>query len=237
MRLQRYLAMCGVASRRACEGIIADGRVSVNGRISRAMGQEVDENNDVVLLDGKPVRPESRMRYILLNKPQGVVCTLSDPEGRTNVRELIPDIEERIYPVGRLDYDTEGLLLLTNDGALMQKMTHPTHGVEKVYVAEVAGGLTEAHCRKIAAGIDLDDGYHTAPCKVQIIARENGRAMARVTITEGHNRIVRRMFAAVGCQVAHLKREKMGPLMLGHLKPGQWRHLSPSELEALEREM
>jgi len=142
MRLQKYMAECGVASRRKCEEIIAQGRVSVNGSVVSEMGVQV-EDGDEVLVDGKPVKPEKRRQYILLNKPQGVVTTLSDPQGRKTVRDLITDIPERIYPVGRLDYETEGLLILTNDGELMQGITHPSREVEKLYVARVRGQLTE----------------------------------------------------------------------------------------------
>ena len=221
MRLQKYMAECGVASRRKCEEIIAQGRVSVNGSIVSEMGVQV-EDGDEVLVDGKPVKPDKRRQYILLNKPQGVVATLSDPQGRKTVRDLITDIPERIYPVGRLDYETEGLLILTNDGELMQGITHPSREVEKLYVARVRGQLTEP-----------------APAHVELLPDDpkfEGQTNLTITVHEGHNRLVRRMFQAVGAQVTYLRRERIGNLSLGsHLKPGQWRHLSEGEVEYLKQ--
>ena len=162
MRLQKYMADCGVASRRKCEEYIAAGRVTVNGSVVTEMGVQVEETDDV-WFDGKPIAPEKRRQYIMLNKPQGVVTTLSDPQGRKTVRDLITDIPERIYPVGRLDYDTEGLLLLTNDGELMQNITHPSKEVEKLYVVRVRGVLTEQALGRLESGVTLDDGHRTAP--------------------------------------------------------------------------
>lgn len=238
MRLQKYMAECGVASRRKCEEIIAQGRVSVNGSIVSEMGVQV-EDDDEVLVDGKPVKPEKRRQYILLNKPQGVVTTLSDPQGRKTVRDLITDIPERIYPVGRLDYETEGLLILTNDGELMQGITHPSREVEKLYVARVRGQLTEQALGRLECGLTLDDGHRTAPAHVELLPDDpkfEGQTNLTITVHEGHNRLVRRMFQAVGAQVTYLRRERIGNLSLGsHLKPGQWRHLSEGEVEYLKQ--
>ena len=172
----------------------------------------------------------------MLNKPQGVVTTLSDPQGRKTVRDLITDIPERIYPVGRLDYDTEGLLLLTNDGELMQNITHPSKEVEKLYVVRVRGQLTEQALGRLESGVTLDDGHRTAPAKVTLLPDDPahmGQKNLTIAVHEGHNRLVRRMFQAVGTQVVYLRRERIGSLSLGHLKVGTWRHLSEKEVEYL----
>ena len=235
MRLQKYMAECGVASRRKCEEYIAAGRVEVNGMVVTEMGVQVEET-DEVLFDGKPIQPERRQQYIMLNKPQGVVTTLSDPQGRKTVRDLITDIPERIYPVGRLDYDTEGLLLLTNDGELMQNITHPSKEVEKLYVVRVRGQLTEQALGRLESGVTLDDGHRTAPAKVTLLPDDPahmGQKNLTIAVHEGHNRLVRRMFQAVGTQVVYLRRERIGTLSLGHLKVGTWRHLSEKEVEYL----
>ena len=194
MRLQKYMAECGVASRRKCEEIIAAGRVTVNGKVVDVMGAQVEEG-DAVCVDGAPIRAEQRRQYILLNKPQGVVTTLSDPQGRRTVRDLIDGIPERIYPVGRLDYDTEGLLLLTN--------THPRGEVEKLYFARVHGELTEQALGRLENGLTLDDGHRTARAKVTLLPEDPaypGLVNLRIAVHEGHNRLVRRMFEAVGAR-------------------------------------
>ena len=238
MRLQKYMAECGVASRRKCEEIILQGRVQVNGETISGMGAQVEEG-DEVRLDGVLLQPEKRMQYLLLNKPQGVVTTLSDPQGRKTVRDLITGIPERIYPVGRLDYETEGLLLLTNDGALMQAITHPSHEVEKVYFARVRGKLSEQALGRLECGVTLDDGHHTAPARVELLADDPafvGQTLLNITVHEGHNRLVRRMFEAVGTTVTYLRRERVGNLTLGAgLRPGQWRHLTAGEVEYLKK--
>ena len=237
MRLQKYMADCGVASRRKCEEYIAAGRVTVNGSVVTEMGVQVEETDDV-WFDGKPIAPEKRRQHIMLNKPQGVMTTLSDPQGRKTVRDLITDIPERIYPVGRLDYDTEGLLLLTNDGELMQNITHPSKEVEKLYVVRVRGVLTEQALGRLESGVTLDDGHRTAPAKVTLLPDDPahmGQKNLTIAVHEGHNRLVRRMFQAVGTQVVYLRRERIGTLNLGHLKVGTWRHLSEKEVEYLRQ--
>ena len=234
MRLQKYMAECGVASRRKCEEIIAAGRVTVNGKVVDVMGAQVEEG-DAVCVDGTPIRAEQRRQYILLNKPQGVVTTLSDPQGRKTVRDLIDGIPERIYPVGRLDYDTEGLLLL-NDGALMQAITHPRGEVEKLYFARVHGELTEQALGRLENGLTLDDGHRTARAKVTLLPEDPaypGLTNLTIAVHEGHNRLVRRMFEAVGARVVFLRRERIGQLTLGHLKTGAWRHLTDAEVAYL----
>ena len=230
MRLQKYLAMCGVASRRGAEDLIARGRVRVDGKTVDTMGFQVEEGASVEV-DGKPVRPASRKRYIMLYKPQGVITSASDPEGRATVLDIVK-AEERIFPVGRLDYDTEGLLLLTNDGEMAQRLTHPSHGVDKLYVATVRGEVSRDAVAALERGVELDDGHVTAPAQVKVISR-GATSQLSIVVHEGHNRLIRRMCEAVGHPVLSLKREGFGPLRLGHLKTGQWRNLSPAELAAL----
>ena len=236
MRLQKYLAECGVASRRGAEELIRQGRVTLNGVLVAQMGVQV-EDGDTVAVDDKPVgRPEQK-QYIMLYKPQGVVCTLSDPEGRRTVRDLMPEVRERVYPAGRLDYDTEGLLLLTNDGEMSFGLTHPSREVEKVYFLRTRGHLTPQALGRLENGVTLDDGHRTAPARVELLADDpafQGQQRLRLHVHEGHNRLVRRMVQAVGGDVVFLRREKIGNLGLGNLKPGQWRHLSAGEVRYLK---
>lgn len=235
MRLQKYMAECGVASRRKCEEIIAAGRVTVNGKVVDVMGAQV-EAGDEVCVDGAPIRAEQRRQYILLNKPQGVVTTLSDPQGRRTVRDLIDGIPERIYPVGRLDYDTEGLLLLTNDGALAQRLTHPSCEVDKVYLARVTGNPSNEAIDRLRRGVYMEgDERRTYPADVRVVRDESLFSDILVTIHEGRNRQVRRMFDAVGHKVLLLRRVRFGPLELGSLRRGEWRELTAQEVELLHR--
>lgn len=236
MRLQKFLAERGVASRRGAEELIAQGRVSVGGMVVTQMGVQVDLD-DLVEVDGKPVAQVEEKRYILLYKPLGVVSTLSDPEGRKTVRELLPQIRERIYPVGRLDYDTEGLLLLTNDGELSNGLTHPSRQVDKTYYLRVRGQLTPQALGRLENGVTLDDGHRTASARVELLESDpgfTGQQILRIHVHEGHNRLVRRMVQAVGGEVIFLRRERIGLLGLGGLRPGQWRHLTPGEIKYLK---
>ncbi len=234
MRLQKYLADAGVASRRGAEKIISEGRVSVNGEIIREMGVQVDENYDVVELDGERIKNAEKKYYIMLNKPVGFVTTVSDDKGRPTVMELVSDISARIYPVGRLDYDTEGLLLLTNDGDLTYKITHPKHDIEKTYVAEVTGNVTKDTIINLRRGVVID-GYKTSPATVEVIGATQFGTKVEITIHEGRNRQVRRMFEELGCVVKKLKRIKEAGLNLGHLPSGKWRKLSESEVNMLKK--
>ena len=234
MRLQKYMAECGVASRRKCEEIIAAGRVTVNGAVVDVMGAQVEEG-DAVCVDGAPIRAERRKQYILLNKPQGVVTTLSDPQGRKTVRDLIEGIPERIYPVGRLDYDTEGLLLLTNEGGLAHDLLSPRHHVDKVYYARVAGRLTEEDCRAFAQGITLEDGLACMPAGLEILSAGQ-ESEAHVTLREGKFHQVKRMLASRGKPVTYLERVRMGNLTLDESLPrGKYRFLTPEEVECLRK--
>ena len=232
MRLQKYLAQCGVAARRKCEEMIAAGRVSVNGKIIAEMGTQVTDT-DVVWVDGKPVTPEPEKRYILYHKPIGEVTTVSDPRGRATVLDRFQDFPVRLYPVGRLDFDSEGLLLLTNDGDLAQSLLHPSREVDKVYLARVNGDVTVEDIREIRQGVLLD-GRRTSKAEVRVIRRTNLETVLLVSIHEGRNRQVRRMFEAVGRTVLMLRRVQFGPLQLGGLKRGEWRELTEEEVRLLK---
>jgi len=226
-RLQKVLARRGYGSRRAAEELIAAGRVRVNGAVVR-LGHRVDPDRDLVEVDGHVVSVKPGLVHYLLNKPAGVVTTASDPQGRPTVVELVPD-EPRVFPVGRLDAATEGLLLLTNDGDLAHRLTHPSFGVEKEYLAQVARPLPAGVLRRLREGVELEDGM-TAPA--QVSQPEPG--LVRLTIHEGRNRQVRRMLEALGHPVDRLVRVRIGPVSDRRLRPGEWRALTPDERRALE---
>ena len=234
MRLQKYMAMCGVAARRKCEEIIAAGRVAVNGETITQMGTQVEEG-DVVTLDGRIITPEEEKRYILYHKPAGEVTTVSDDKGRETVMDRFADFPVRLYPVGRLDYDSEGLLLMTNDGALAQAMLHPRGEVDKVYQVTVSGTLERSPERLSA--IRMLDGERIRPAKVEILRRWPGQALLEITIHEGKNRQIRRMCRQVGLNVLRLQRVREHTLSLGHLKPGKWRYLTEAEIRTLKRSL
>ncbi len=227
-RLQKVLAQRGIGSRRSCEALIAAGRVKVNGEVA-ALGRRVDPDTDRVTVDGVPVSVAPGLVYYLLNKPAGVVSTAADTHGRRAVMALVPP-EPRVYPVGRLDADSEGLLLLTNDGDLTYRLTHPAFGVEKEYLVVVDGTPRPGVIRWLREGVELEDG-RTGAARVAMVG-PNG---LRITIHEGRNRQVRRMCAAVGHPVRRLVRTRIGPLRVANLGPGEWRELSPAEVRALER--
>ena len=238
VRLQKVLSAAGVASRRAAEQLIADGRVTVNGRTVRRPGTRADPVRDDVRVDGRRIAREVRSRYVLLYKPRGYVTTRSDPRRRKTVLDLVPDVPEYVYPVGRLDYDSEGLLLLTNDGALAAVLTHPRHGIARVYEATVRGVPSGARLRRLATGVEID-GRPTAPADVRMLhGGASGRtdeARVRIVIREGRNRQVRRMFDAIGHPVRRLRRTRLGPISLRGLRPGAARDLTPAEVAALRR--
>jgi 23S rRNA pseudouridine2605 synthase len=229
-RLQKVLARAGLGSRRACEELIADGRVTVNGEVA-VLGRRVEPEADTVALDGVPVGTRAGLVYYLLNKPARVVTTADDPEGRRTVLDLVPP-EPRVFPVGRLDWDTEGLLLLTNDGDLTHRLTHPSFGVEKEYLAEVAGVPSRGALRRLREGVKLDDG-RTAPAAVQLVQEHGENAALTIVVHEGRNRQVRRMCDAIGHPVRRLVRTRIGPLADRKLAPGSWRELRPDEVRAL----
>ena len=235
MRLQKYMAMCGVAARRKCEEMIAAGRVTVNGRVITEMGTQVEEQ-DEVLVDGVRITPEEEKRYVLYHKPAGEVTTVSDEKGRETVMDRFRDFPVRLYPVGRLDYDSEGLLLLTNDGALAQRLTHPSCEVDKVYLARVTGNPSNEAIDRLRRGVYMEgDERRTYPADVRVMRDESLFSDILVTIHEGRNRQVRRMFDAVGHKVLLLRRVRFGPLELGNLRRGEWRELTAQEVEQLHR--
>jgi 23S rRNA pseudouridine2605 synthase len=229
-RVQKVLARAGLGSRRACEELIVAGRVAVDGR-TVVLGDRIDVATQRLELDGVPVVTRTDLVYYLLNKPARVVTTARDPEGRRTVVELVP-AEPRVFPVGRLDFDTEGLLVLTNDGELTQLLSHPRHGVEKAYVAEVDGVPSRGALRSLREGIELDDGV-TAPAGARVLARHGDGAALEIVIHEGRNRQVRRMCDAVGLPVRRLIRTRIGPVRDAHLAPGDWRLLRAREVRAL----
>ncbi len=227
-RLQKVLARAGVASRRVIEDYIAEGRITVNGEVA-VLGRRIEPDRDSVAIDGKVVSLQSDAVYYLLHKPAGVVTTASDPEGRPTVLQLVPDTV-RVFPVGRLDFETEGLLLLTNDGSLTHRLTHPSFGVDKEYLAHVEGEPGRAALRTLREGVPLDDGI-TAPAHVSAVAPD----LLKIVIHEGKNRQVRRMCEAVGHPVKRLVRTRIGPLADRRLDPGEWRALTRAELLELDR--
>jgi 23S rRNA pseudouridine2605 synthase len=229
-RLQKVLARAGFGSRRAAEELIAGGRVTVDGAVAR-LGQRIDPERAHVEVDGVPVPVRDDVVYYLLNKPRSVVTTARDPEGRTTAVDLVPT-EPRVFPVGRLDYDTEGLLVLTNDGELAQLVTHPRHGIEKTYLAEVTGVPTRATVRLLREGVTLDDGP-TAPARVRLVQQQGDNAALEIVLHEGRNRIVRRMCESVGHPVRRLVRTRVGPITDRRLAPGAWRALRSREVRAL----
>src|SRR5262245_59318000 len=231
VRLQKVLSQAGVASRRAAEKLIADGRVSVNGKTILTMGVKVDHGKDEIRVDGRRIKGVSQPRYILLYKPAGYVTTRSDPQRRRTVMDLLLGVREYVYPVGRLDYDTEGVLLLTNDGDLAARLTHPRHGVARTYEARVAGMPDREAIERLRKGIPLD-GHRTLPADVILLneGRRDADGVLRLTIREGRNRQVRRMCEAVGHPVQVLRRTRFGSLSDRRLKPRQWRELTDDEV-------
>jgi 23S rRNA pseudouridine2605 synthase len=231
-RLQRALARAGFGSRRSCEELISAGRVKVNGRLA-TLGDKVDPTRDVVVLNGATVNLDPNVRYLALHKPVGVVTTMRDPHGRRDIREFVPD-EPRVFPVGRLDLDSEGLLLLTNDGDLAEALTHPRYGVEKEYLVEVQGTPTPKHLGALRRGVELDDGPARA-ASVRIVDARGERGQLALVMTEGRKREVRRLLAAVDLPVARLVRVRIGPISLGRLKAGAVRDLTADEVLLLAK--
>jgi 23S rRNA pseudouridine2605 synthase len=235
IRLQKVLAAAGLGSRRACEELIAAGRVQVNGRAAQ-LGARVDLERDVVALDGAPVPTASGLAYVAINKPRGMLSTMSDERGRPCVGDLVADLTARLHHVGRLDADSEGLLLLTNDGALSHRLMHPSYGVTKTYLAEVEGVVPRAVTRDLRAGIELDDGPVTVD-EVTVVDSTAKRSVLEISLHEGRHHVVRRLLEQVGYPVTRLVRIAVGPIRLGDLKPGRRRHLQHSEVKALYRDV
>ncbi|MBQ0018310.1 MAG: rRNA pseudouridine synthase [Clostridiales bacterium] len=232
MRINKYIAAAGVTSRRKADEMITEGKVKVNGVVLTNLGYHVEEG-DVVEVNGIRIEPEEKMVYYLLNKPTGYVTSTYDKEGRPTVVELVPD-NIRVFPVGRLDYNTSGLLILTNDGELSNKLMHPSHEFDKKYLARVSGIVSRAEAAKLAAGVDIG-GFVTSPAEVELIRHDKNSTIAMITIHEGKNRQVRRMFKAIGHPVTELTRVGLGKLEIGKLAVGQCRKLGPAEVEYLKR--
>lgn len=232
IRLQKVLAAAGVGSRRGCEELIGAGRVEVDGEIVRRFGARVDPERQIIRVDGKRIPASETLVYLALNKPPGVVSTMSDDRGRRTIADLVGDRSERLFHVGRLDYDTEGLILLTNDGELAHRLAHPRYGVLKTYLAEVPGPLPRDLGRRLTTGVELDDGTVVAD-RFRVVDQAGSRALVELTLHEGRKHVVRRMLGAVGHPVSRLVRTQVGPVSLGSLRPAATRRLTTAEIGEL----
>lgn len=233
VRIQKIIADSGLCSRRKAEELIRRGAVKVNGRVC-SIGDKADPYTDIILVDGMPVTAQKvQKRYIMLNKPRGYVTSMADEMGRKTAASLLTDVYERVYPVGRLDRNSEGLLLFTNDGEFANDIMHPSRHVSKTYRVTIDGSVSEEQLALLSAGVELDDGVRTLPCTVETLSEEPGRTVLRFVIKEGRNRQIRRMCDAVGLKVGRLRRTAIGGVKLGMLKPGEYRDLTRDELRAL----
>lgn len=233
VRLQKFMADCGIASRRKCEEIISAGKVKVNGHPAK-VGDKVNPKKDLVAVYGKKINKTAEMRYIMLNKPRGYVTTVSDEHAKKTVMQLMHGVKERVYPVGRLDRDSEGLLLFTNDGALANALMHPSGNITKIYRVTVRPAVNDDMLDKLRNGVEID-GRKTLPCDVTLLTEEDDRVVLEFGIREGRNREIRKMCEAVGLEVARLKRIAEGPVKLGMLPLGKFRDLTPREIEKLQK--
>lgn len=232
IRLQKYISQCGIASRRKAEELILQGSVKINGKTA-ILGDKVYPNDKVYLRGKRIILPKNSNRYIMLNKPRGFITTMSDDRGRKCVAELVQNVGERVYPIGRLDKDSEGMLILTNDGDFANKIMHPRNSVYKNYRVTVRPNIDEEQLIKLETGVTLDDGTKTAPAQVTVIHKEQGRVVLEMILHEGKNREIRRMCEALGLEVARLKRTQIGGVKMGMLKQGDWRDLTEKEVKAL----
>ena len=241
-RINKYIALCGICSRRAAEKLISEKRVSVNGEILQELGRTIDHDLDSVEVDGSEIRPEKIKEYILLNKPGLALSTVTDPHGRPTVMQLLEKVPAgertpgRVYPVGRLDFDTEGVLLLTNDGGLAHRLTHPRYEIRKVYQALVEGEFTPACARKIAGGVELEDG-HKGHAETRKIGSDGKNSVVEIVLTEGHKHEVKQLLAACDLPTLHLRRVSFAGLRVEELKSGKWRRLKKAEISALRRQV
>ncbi len=233
-RLNQILSLSGITSRRKADDLIISGRVTVNDHTVRELGVHANWDQDLIKVDGKEIPRPSERSYLLLNKPFGYVCSLSDPEGRPIVTELLKGIKQRVYPVGRLDFDSMGLLLLTNDGEWAYRLTHPRYQVPRTYKADIEGKVTDSALNFLKKGVQLEDGP-SGPSEIELIKRNDRNSTVRIVITQGRNRQVRRMFEAVGFRVIHLIRTGVGGIEIGDLKVGAYRHLSAVEVRELKK--
>lgn len=229
MRINKYLAACGIASRRSCDELIASGKVKVNGKVA-STGMDIGESDEVTV-NGTPVSIKKN-EYYMLNKPKGYICSVSDDKGRKTVLDLLPEGVGRVYPVGRLDYDSEGLVILTTDGELAQRLTHPSNEVPKTYLVRIEGTITEQDLNPIRSGVEIE-GKLTKKCKAHIVETNKAYTKIHITITEGRNREIRKMFEAIGKEVVFLKRIKIGDITLRGLDRGQYRKLTKEEVNYL----
>ena len=234
VRLQKYIADAGIASRRKAEELIQRGKVKINGTVCSVLGTKVNSETDEVEVNGTVIEKVKKKYYIMLNKPSGYITTTEDDRQRPTVMELVSDIKTRLYPVGRLDFDTEGLLIITNDGEFANRLIHPSKEIEKVYLAEVKGLPGLEILKKLQRGVDIGD-YVTRPAKAELIRGSERMSTVRLTVSEGKKRQVRRMMESVGYPVVALKRVEIGPLMLGNLPRGKWRHLRQAEIDRIMR--
>ena len=236
-RLQKYLAGAGIASRRKCEELILQGLVEVNNSVVTELGTKVDPKKDKIKLDGKLIKYKEKKHYlyILLNKPKGYLTSLSDPFGRKTVMDLLKDVKERVHPVGRLDYNSEGLLILTNDGELTNALTHPSKEVEKVYIVKLKGIPSSEKLKILSKGVTLRNNYKLSPCSVYLINTINGNAILKIKIKEGKKRQIRKMAEYIGHFVLKLRRIQTGPISLKGVKPGEYRYLNKEEIKSLKK--
>lgn len=235
MRINKYIASCGVCSRRKAEEFVLQGKVKVNGKVIANLATDIDETNDTVIVDGQKITPVSRFIYIMMYKPKGCVCTLKDEKGRKTVLDYLGDFEgKRIFPVGRLDYDTEGLLLLTNDGDFSNRLMQPSSEIPKTYIAKVEGEIPESDLARLRKGVTID-GVKLNRCKIKVLGVENNISRLEITIYEGKNREIHKMFETIGKEIIFLKRVKIGDLKLGGLARGSYRYLTDKELNLLKR--
>lgn len=228
MRLNKYIAMAGIASRRKAEVLITEGSIKINGKVVTHLATEVSEN-DAVYYKGKLIKPETSHVYIMLNKPIRFITSNEDEHGRATVMDLLKDVDKRVFPVGRLDYNTSGLLLLTNDGSFAERVIHPRQSIFKTYICVVTGAITIAQLNKLRRGL-LIDGYQTKPAEIDVLEAKGTMTKLEVKIQEGRNRQIRKMFEAIDCKVVELHRIAIGPLNLGHLRAGQFRKLTDREI-------
>ncbi|MFW6115395.1 MAG: pseudouridine synthase [Thermodesulfobacteriota bacterium] len=231
-RLNKIIAASGIASRRRADEVISSGRVAVNGKVVTQAGSKAVWGADVVTVDGRRLPPPPKKVYLLLNKPFGYMCTMHDPQGRPTVKDLLAGVEERVYPVGRLDFDTLGLLILTNDGELAFRLMHPSFQIPRTYKALIEGIINPRSVQQLRKGVMLEDGPAN-PARVRILKREQGKSLLRITVTEGRSREIRRLMEAVGYQTIHLMRIGYGSLRLGTTKVGAYRRLTAKEVQSL----
>ena len=233
MRLNKFLASCGIASRRKCEELITAGKIQVNGKVVTNLATSINEEKDQVKFNNEIIRIQQELKYFMLHKPKGYVSTVKDDKGRKTVIELLSGITERVFPVGRLDYESEGLILLTNDGELANRLTHPSYEIEKTYIVKIEGLIKESELAVLRNGVKLD-GIKTKKAKLKLLTFENNVSKIEIKISEGRNRQIRRMFAEIGKEVIFLKRTAIGELKLGGLTRGKYRQLNENEINCLK---